>query len=65
MGDVRDSECPACGQPGPHYVPASLGEPGFYTCDVDTLIRKPVKRSNLLRVAVTAQLLYSRMQARG
>jgi len=24
--------CPNCGQPGPHYVPPCLGDPGFYTC---------------------------------
>ena len=27
------SQCPNnCGEPGPHYVPPSLGEPGFFVC---------------------------------
>lgn len=63
MADV--GHCPACGERGPHLVPASLGEPQFYTCDVDTLIRKPFKPSMKLRRAVLAILLYHRMQARG
>ena len=21
-----------CGKPGPHFVPPSMGEPGFYSC---------------------------------
>lgn len=26
-------QCPNnCGEPGPHFVPPSLGEAGFYTC---------------------------------
>lgn len=26
--------CPnGCGQPGPHFVPPSLGQPGFYSCE--------------------------------
>ena len=25
--------CPnGCGKPGPHYIPPSLGDPGFYAC---------------------------------
>lgn len=27
------SACPHCGQPGPHFVPPSMGERGFYICD--------------------------------
>ncbi len=26
-------ECPNCGKIGPHFVPASLGEKGFFMCD--------------------------------
>lgn len=25
--------CRNCGNPGPHFAPPSLGEPGFYTCE--------------------------------
>lgn len=25
-------KCPNCGEEGPHFVPPSLGEQGFYTC---------------------------------
>lgn len=25
--------CPNCGQPGPHFMPPSLGEPGMWMCD--------------------------------
>ena len=25
--------CMNCGKKGPHFVPPSLGEPGFYMCD--------------------------------
>lgn len=28
----RDLCWNGCGQPGPHFVPPSMGEPGFYTC---------------------------------
>jgi hypothetical protein len=28
--------CPNCGKPGPHFVPPSLGERGFYICDAPT-----------------------------
>ncbi len=36
--------CPnGCGEPGPHYVPPSLGDSGFFTCtpagDPDEVIR--------------------------
>ena len=24
--------CPNCGDEGPHFVPPSFGEPGFYIC---------------------------------
>lgn len=24
--------CPNCGQEGKHFIPPSLGEPGFYAC---------------------------------
>lgn len=24
--------CPNCGEPGPHFVPPSLGDPGQYIC---------------------------------
>lgn len=29
---VGDFDCPECGQPGAHFVPPSLGEPGLYYC---------------------------------
>lgn len=25
--------CWNCGEPGPHFFPPSLGEPGFYICE--------------------------------
>lgn len=25
-------KCPSCGGKGPHYVPPSMGEPGFFLC---------------------------------
>ena len=25
--------CPNCGKKGPHFVPPSLGEEGFFLCD--------------------------------
>lgn len=30
---VEAALCPNCGKPGPHFVPPSLGEPGFYICE--------------------------------
>ncbi len=27
------SPCPNCGEPGPHFVPPSLGEKGFFMCE--------------------------------
>ena len=27
------SVCPRCGEPGPHYVPPSFGDTGFFSCD--------------------------------
>ena len=27
------SNCPNCGNPGPHFIPASLGDKGFFTCE--------------------------------
>lgn len=35
----KPSLCPNCGQPGPHYVPPSCGDPGFFACEA--LNRKP------------------------
>lgn len=29
-----DFDCPECGQPGAHFVPPSLGEAGFYYCEM-------------------------------
>ena len=26
--------CSRCGKPGAHYAPPSLGEPGFWACEV-------------------------------
>lgn len=26
-------KCPNCGGEGPHFVPPSMGEPGFFYCD--------------------------------
>jgi len=34
--DVLYDKCPNCGEPGPHFVPPSLGEPGFFLCDRPT-----------------------------
>jgi len=31
--DPTKSLCPNCGKPGPHFVPPSLGEVGFFTCE--------------------------------
>lgn len=32
-GARRVFPCPnGCGDPGPHYVPPSFGDPGFYLC---------------------------------
>jgi hypothetical protein len=30
--NFKGATCSKCGEPGPHYVPPSLGEPGFYAC---------------------------------
>lgn len=31
---ARTRPCPnGCGADGPHYVPPSLGDPGFFLCD--------------------------------
>ena len=30
---VTPCECPNCGEQGPHYVPPSLGEKGFFVCE--------------------------------
>ena len=31
--DIKRGICPNCGQPGPHYVPPALGDPGFFACE--------------------------------
>lgn len=33
--------CRNCGQPGPHFVPPSLGERGFFICEPSTLQTEP------------------------
>lgn len=33
MSTVARTKCPQCGEPGPHFVPPSMGEPGFYICE--------------------------------
>jgi hypothetical protein len=30
---LKITECPNCHQKGPHFVPPSLGEKGFFICD--------------------------------
>jgi hypothetical protein len=30
------SPCPNCTENGPHFVPPSFGEPGFWTCGMRT-----------------------------
>ena len=32
QGPVPVSLCPQCGKPGPHFVPPSLGDAGFFSC---------------------------------
>lgn len=32
MGRVSSGVCLACGEQGPHFVPPSMGDIGFYTC---------------------------------
>lgn len=32
---IKRSKCSKCGEPGMHFVPPSLGEPGFYACDAE------------------------------
>lgn len=27
------SVCPNCGGKGPHFIPPSFGDPGFYACE--------------------------------
>jgi ribosomal protein L32 len=34
------STCPNCGEDGPHYVPPSMGEDGFYICAAIDAARK-------------------------
>ena len=29
---IKPILCPNCGEKGPHFVPPSLGEPGFFIC---------------------------------
>lgn len=44
MNNIRKSEkciCPNCGKEGPHYVPPSLGEEGFFVCDPTKIIQDP------------------------
>lgn len=43
---VKVSPCINCGQPGPHYVPPSLGEPGFFACGVRTTT--PEQRAGII-----------------
>lgn len=33
IGRVWRGGCPNCGHPGPHFIPPSFGDPGFFTCD--------------------------------
>jgi hypothetical protein len=32
MTRFKKGLCPSCGKKGPHYVPPSVGDPGFYLC---------------------------------
>lgn len=31
-GRLKRGLCPSCGEKGPHFVPPSLGDDGFYYC---------------------------------
>lgn len=30
---LKRGVCPNCAEKGPHFIPPSFGESGFYTCD--------------------------------
>lgn len=30
--DIKAGICPNCGEKGPHFVPPSLGDKGFFIC---------------------------------
>jgi hypothetical protein len=64
MSDVRDNEQP-CTRCGEVLIGGRGGCKGAQHGRTGCAMNNPVKRSEKLRVAVTAQLLYSRMQARG
>lgn len=32
-GRIKAGVCLNCGKQGPHYVPPSFGDPGFYMCE--------------------------------
>lgn len=48
--NLRASEkpCSNCGNPGAHFVPPSLGEKGFFTCDVETTEVTPEFKREIL-----------------
>lgn len=48
----RKSSCPACGEPGPHLVPPSLGESAFFIC-----VEEP-KDKDLLEDALHVRVEY-------
>jgi hypothetical protein len=35
----KPSTCPHCGGEGPHFIPPSFGDIGFFSCDVPADIR--------------------------
>jgi len=41
MNNIKKEKCvcPNCGKEGPHYVPPSLGEEGFFICDPSKVIQ--------------------------
>lgn len=47
--------CPnGCGQPGPHFVPPSLGEPGFYLCKPLVEFAPPVDPMGIAKFTAAA-----------
>jgi hypothetical protein len=43
MGKRLFSSCPNCGGLGRHYVPASMGEEGYYACPTPSLAKEDSK----------------------
>jgi hypothetical protein len=53
--------CPNCGELGPHFVPPSFGDPGFYACEALNRAARAA-RDFEQAMATTARILAARKE---